>query len=103
MSQCYTVSPYLVDFEVGRSFREPQITRAPDHERAELGLRMIRQTGHECTIDLQHRRAVILRRRLDDEVLDDLRWLGARSDELTPLCYEIGDDEFIGRVPRWRD
>jgi len=45
MSQCYTGSPYLGDFEVGRSFREPQITRAPDHERAELGLRMIRQTA----------------------------------------------------------
>jgi|SRR6516162_318978 hypothetical protein len=24
MSQCYTASPYLVDFEVGGSFREPQ-------------------------------------------------------------------------------
>jgi hypothetical protein len=24
MSQCYTASPYLVDFEVGRSFRELQ-------------------------------------------------------------------------------
>ena len=27
MSQCYTASPYLVDFEVGRSFREPQVVR----------------------------------------------------------------------------
>jgi hypothetical protein len=25
MSQCYTASPYLVDFEVGRSFRESQM------------------------------------------------------------------------------
>jgi hypothetical protein len=24
-SQCYTASPYLVDFEVGRSFQEPQV------------------------------------------------------------------------------
>jgi hypothetical protein len=36
------------------------------------------------------------------ETLADLEWRGARRDELTALCTEIGDVEFLGRVERWR-
>jgi 5'-3' exonuclease len=36
------------------------------------------------------------------EALDDLRWRGARREELTALCAEIGDAVFLERVDRWR-
>jgi 5'-3' exonuclease len=36
------------------------------------------------------------------EALDDLRWRGARREELTALCDEIGDAGFLERVDRWR-
>jgi 5'-3' exonuclease len=36
------------------------------------------------------------------ETLDDLRWQGARRDDLAALCTAIGDEEFLGRVERWR-
>jgi 5'-3' exonuclease len=36
------------------------------------------------------------------ETLDDLRWQGARRDELESLCREIGEDELPARVQRWR-
>jgi 5'-3' exonuclease len=36
------------------------------------------------------------------EDLGDLRWQGARRDELTALCARIGEDEVVPRMPRWR-
>ena len=36
------------------------------------------------------------------ETLEDLEWKGARRDELTAFCTEIGDTEFLERVERWR-
>jgi 5'-3' exonuclease len=36
------------------------------------------------------------------ETIEDLRWQGARRDELVALCSEIGDAELVGRVERWR-
>jgi 5'-3' exonuclease len=36
------------------------------------------------------------------EEIDDLRWQGARRPELTQLCREVGDEDFVQRVPRWR-
>ncbi len=36
------------------------------------------------------------------EELDDLRWQGARQEELRELCEELGDEEFIDSVPKWR-
>jgi hypothetical protein len=36
------------------------------------------------------------------EQLDDLRWLGARREELTALCRETEDEEFVERVATWR-
>lgn len=58
----------------------------------------------------QHRAEVILYRRLATlrtdvpltESPDDLRWQGAQRPELEALCREIGDDETIERVHRWR-
>lgn len=37
------------------------------------------------------------------EQLEDLRWSGARREELTTLCREIEDVEFLERVSAWRD
>jgi 5'-3' exonuclease len=37
------------------------------------------------------------------EELEDLRWRGARRDDLRQLCREIGDDEVLAGVPLWRD
>ena len=59
----------------------------------------------------EHRDAAYLYRRLAtlrtdaplDETLDDLRWRGARRAELTDLCRELGNHEFLERVPLWRD
>jgi 5'-3' exonuclease len=36
------------------------------------------------------------------ETLDDLRWSGAKRDELTAVCREIDDEAFLERVPLWR-
>ena len=37
------------------------------------------------------------------EGVEDLRWLGARRQELPSFCREIGDEEFVERVHGWRD
>jgi 5'-3' exonuclease len=37
------------------------------------------------------------------EQIDDLRWRGARRDQLTTLCQEIEDEGFLERVTIWRD
>ncbi len=37
------------------------------------------------------------------ETLDDMKWRGARREELVALCREIGDDELLPRVPQFRD
>lgn len=37
------------------------------------------------------------------ESLDDLAWHGARRQELTELCGEIGEESLLTRVVRWRD
>jgi 5'-3' exonuclease len=36
------------------------------------------------------------------ETVDDLRWQGARREDLTAFCATIGEEELIGRVERWR-
>jgi 5'-3' exonuclease len=36
------------------------------------------------------------------ESLDDLRWRGARRDDLAQLCLEIGEEALLERVPQWR-
>ena len=59
----------------------------------------------------QHREEAALYRRLATlrtdvplvEEIDDLRWRGARRDELVALCREIDDEGFIERIPRWRE
>jgi 5'-3' exonuclease len=37
------------------------------------------------------------------EGLGELEWRGARRDELLDLCRETGDEELVGRVPRFRE
>jgi 5'-3' exonuclease len=37
------------------------------------------------------------------EEIDDLRWRGARREELTTLCRDIEDEGFLERVSIWRD
>jgi 5'-3' exonuclease len=37
------------------------------------------------------------------EGLDDLRWRGAPRAEMTRLCGEIGDEDLVERVHRWRE
>jgi 5'-3' exonuclease len=37
------------------------------------------------------------------ESLEDLEWRGARRSELQTLCREIGDEELVSRVPRFRE
>jgi 5'-3' exonuclease len=37
------------------------------------------------------------------EQIDDLRWRGARRDQLTTLCQEIEDEGFLERVSVWQD
>lgn len=37
------------------------------------------------------------------EQLEDLRWRGARRDQLTTLCRDIEDEGFLERVSAWRD
>jgi 5'-3' exonuclease len=36
------------------------------------------------------------------ETLEDLRWHGARRDDLAPLCDAIGAPELVDRVRRWQ-
>jgi 5'-3' exonuclease len=37
------------------------------------------------------------------EALEELRWRGARRDQLAELCRDIGDDAFLERVADWDD
>jgi 5'-3' exonuclease len=53
---------------------------------------------------LLYRRLATLRTDVPlEESVDDLEWRGARRKELTSLCAELGDDELVARIPRWRD
>ena len=59
----------------------------------------------------EHRDEVYLYRRLATlrvdvpltEQIDDLRWRGARRDQLTMICREIEDEGFLERVTAWRE
>jgi len=59
----------------------------------------------------EHRDEVYLYRRLATlradvpltETIEDLRWRGARRDQLTTLCRELEDEGFLERVTTWRD
>ena len=58
----------------------------------------------------EHREEAYLYRRLATlrvdapiaEELDDLRWQGARQQELMELCRDIDDEGFLERVTLWR-
>jgi 5'-3' exonuclease len=59
----------------------------------------------------EHRKEALLYRQLTTlredvplkESTEDLRWLGARRQELEALCDEIGETTVMERVPKWRD
>ena len=59
----------------------------------------------------EHRDAAYLYRRLATlrtdvplvERLEDLRWRGARREDLASLCRELDDDALLERVPSWID
>jgi 5'-3' exonuclease len=80
----------------------------PDYERQwEVAVRGAAALGASLR---EHRSAAALYRvlatlRTDaplQEGLTDLRWQGARRDELSALCARIGDDEIVPRMPLWR-
>jgi 5'-3' exonuclease len=81
----------------------------PDHER-EWGL-VVRGASALAASLRDHRDEAYLYRRLATlrtdatlgETLDDLRWRGARRPELSELCRELGNEDFLERVPRWRE
>jgi len=81
----------------------------PDHER-DWGL-VVRGASALAASLREHRDEANLYRRLATlrtdaplaDTLDDLRWRGARRAELTDLCHELGNEDFLERVPRWRD
>ncbi|HKH74430.1 MAG TPA: 5'-3' exonuclease H3TH domain-containing protein [Vicinamibacterales bacterium] len=81
----------------------------PDHER-EWGL-VVRGASTLATSLRDHRDEAYLFRRLATlridaplaDTLDDLRWRGARRAELTELCHELGNQDFLERVSLWRD
>jgi 5'-3' exonuclease len=81
----------------------------PDHER-EWGL-IVRGASTLATSLRDHRDEAFLYRQLAtlrtdaplEETLDDLRWRGARREALTALCHELGNPDFLERVPLWRE
>ena len=81
----------------------------PDHER-DWGL-VVRGASALATSLRDHRDEAYLYRQLATlrtdtpltETLDDLRWRGARRAELTDLCHELGNQDFLERVSVWRD
>jgi 5'-3' exonuclease len=81
----------------------------PDNERHWLA--QVRGATALAASLREHREDAYLYRRLATlrtdapftETLDELRWHGARVQELKDLCREIGLDDFIIRVPLWRD
>ncbi len=67
--------------------------------------------AYDLAAELKHQRenALLYRKlatlRLDvplEEELDDLEWLGAFREALEPLCAELGEEESLTRVPRFR-
>jgi 5'-3' exonuclease len=51
-----------------------------------------------------YRQLAVLRRDVPlPETLDDLRWRGARREDLEALCRELDDAEFVQRVSLWRE
>ena len=58
--------------------------------------------GHRVEVQLYRTLATLREDAPLAETLEDLEWRGARRDELTALCTEIGDTEFLERVERWR-
>ncbi len=59
--------------------------------------------GHRSEVGLYRTLATLRADAPLPESLEDLRFRGARRQELAALCREIGDDEFMERVALYRD
>jgi 5'-3' exonuclease len=58
---------------------------------------------HRADADLFKRLATLRTDAPLPETLEDLRWRGARRQELESLCGELGDEDLPNRVTRWRE
>jgi 5'-3' exonuclease len=87
----------------------PQLELIPDRE-SEWRM-SVRGAAALAASLREHRDEAYLYRRLATlrtdvpltEQLEDLRWRGARRDDLTALCRELDDDALLERVPTWID
>jgi 5'-3' exonuclease len=87
----------------------PQLELIPDRE-SEWRM-SVRGAAALAASLREHRDEAYLYRRLATlrtdvpltEQLEDLRWRGARRDDLTALCRELDDDALLERVPSWID
>ena len=86
-----------------------RVDAIPDDERqwtvSVRGAAALGQSLREHRADVQlYRTLATLRTDVPlQEDIDDLRWRGARKTELAALCLEIGEEDLLERVPRWRD
>lgn len=87
----------------------PHLEAIPDHESEWRA--SVRGAAALALSLREHRDEAYLYRRLATlrtdvpltEQLEDLRWRGARRDDLTALCRELDDDALLERVPTWID
>jgi 5'-3' exonuclease len=76
-----------------------------DWDVAVRGAKRLATNLRNCEVDAElYRQLAVLRTDVPlQESLNDLKWRGARRDELEELCRFIGDEELLERVPSWRD
>ena len=58
--------------------------------------------SHRAEADLFRTLATLRTDAALPESLDDLRWRGARREELADVCRQIGETEVVPRMPLWR-
>ena len=86
-----------------------RLERIPDYERQwEVAVRGAAALGaslraHRADAALYRHLATLRTDAPLPETLDDLRWRGARRDELTAVCRDIGEPDVVPRMPLWRD
>jgi 5'-3' exonuclease len=58
--------------------------------------------AHRAEAELFRRLATLRTDAALPESLEDLRWRGARREELAEVCRLVGETEVMGRMPAWR-
>jgi 5'-3' exonuclease len=87
--------PHLEDIPDKAGEWAVQPRRAPD---------LAAELRHERDKALLYRRLATLRRDVPlTESLEDLEWRGANRDALEALCRELGEEDSLERVPRYRE